>query len=435
MKTDSRGFSMKMFSILFILICVFWFVNFPPLLAKSTGITEFDNYKIITINNTQVTIDMVNFPLFISIVDSDLFNCQYDGDDITFWNSENTIQYNHEVERFNKSTGELSAWVQIPFLSSSVDTSFRVYYGNPSAVNSEHEETVWNEYAAVYHLSILNDSAKSNDLTKVGSVLENISGKFASAQEFDGYGNDFLFTNTNFQINTSFTVSCWIKIEDTDVDQTFTTLPHSLTGVAQRLMLNWDNNSVLARNYNLSALGVNTVSESVINDGSWHYLVHTYDNNTNKLFIDGVLEGSSSHSGIVRCEYGKFFIGREGDYTHSSWQETVVDGLIDEVRVSSVPLTAEQIAIEWNNYNNPSTFYHFSEEYLVHKTTSTTEISTDTTTDSSTTTTIQNTTVTNTKFTTTSSTRISSTTKTSTFNFLIVFPVILFLRRKHNSNK
>ncbi|MFX0139003.1 MAG: hypothetical protein ACFFDN_35505, partial [Candidatus Hodarchaeota archaeon] len=63
----------------------------------------FKYYKSITIDHTKVfgSSDLINFPVLISIIDSDLRNyVQPDGDDIAFFNG--SIWLDHEIEVFNQ---------------------------------------------------------------------------------------------------------------------------------------------------------------------------------------------------------------------------------------------------------------------------------------------------------------------------------------------
>ncbi|MDX1798523.1 MAG: DUF2341 domain-containing protein, partial [Candidatus Lokiarchaeia archaeon] len=93
----------------------------------------FNYYKEITINHLKVAEDLTNFPLLISIYDSDLHSkVQSDGDDIAFSNGTDWLDY--EIELFDQSysgtEARLVAWVNVPSVSSSTDTKIYMYYGN-----------------------------------------------------------------------------------------------------------------------------------------------------------------------------------------------------------------------------------------------------------------------------------------------------------------
>ncbi|MHA2277173.1 MAG: DUF2341 domain-containing protein, partial [Candidatus Kariarchaeaceae archaeon] len=260
---------LSLFVFLLALIAISGINTSNSILTKSISVSEnqFIGKKEIIVDHNQVLEDLIDFPLLFTTMDIDLLVCQEDGDDIIFYDEINDVQLDHEIEKFNHTIGELVAWVRIPYLSSNEDTAIEILYGNTSAINSESPSAVWEEYDGVYHLSELNDAKGENDLSLFGSVLLDSNGKFASAHEFDGYGLDYLKTDTNFNITNSFSIECWVKISSSDTDQTFITLPQSSTGVAERLMLQWNENIALARNYQTSDKGVNTLGTSQINDG------------------------------------------------------------------------------------------------------------------------------------------------------------------------
>ncbi len=117
----------------------------------------FNYYKVITIDHTKVNgSDHHNFPVLISIIDSDLDDkTQFDGDDIAFAN--NTTWLDHEIELYNPSysatQAQLIAWVRIPLLSTSSDTIIFMFYGNSTMGSQENPTGVWNtNYKGVWHL-------------------------------------------------------------------------------------------------------------------------------------------------------------------------------------------------------------------------------------------------------------------------------------------
>ncbi|MFW6120634.1 MAG: DUF2341 domain-containing protein, partial [Petrotogales bacterium] len=96
---------------------------------------DWSNRKKITINCSYVDGDLTNFPILFHNVSSNFSNAQLDGDDFAFIAYDNTTQYNHEIEYYNSTSGELIAWVNITSLDSTSDTILYLYYGNPSASN------------------------------------------------------------------------------------------------------------------------------------------------------------------------------------------------------------------------------------------------------------------------------------------------------------
>jgi predicted glutamine amidotransferase len=110
--------------------------------------------KPITIYHSNVTSDLTNFPVLVNITDSDLATkAQVDGDDIVFTDPSG-LKLDHEIEYYNGTSGLLVAWVKIPSLSSTEDTTIYMYYGNPDALNQENTQQVWDaDYMMTQHFN------------------------------------------------------------------------------------------------------------------------------------------------------------------------------------------------------------------------------------------------------------------------------------------
>lgn len=91
------------------------------------------------------------------------------------------------------------------------------------------------------------------------------------------------------------------------------------------------------------AIGVTTVST-----GIWHHVAGVYDGTTIKVYLDGVLEGTSNTTFIPTNGAATLKIGARGDDAN-----TRLGGLIDEVRIYNRALTAEEIAVAANVDSTP----------------------------------------------------------------------------------
>jgi hypothetical protein len=124
----------------------------------------------------------------------------------------------HEIEYFDDSSGELVAWVNIPSLSSSADTVFYIYYGNPSCSNKQSPERVWDsDYCGVWHLDDFRDSTKDgNDGTNHGT--DDCLGKIGSAKDFIRTNEDYInlgdMSEPADNSITTATFEMWINVDD-----------------------------------------------------------------------------------------------------------------------------------------------------------------------------------------------------------------------------
>ena len=122
-------------TILALSTAAFIYLNNPQT-AEATWWNDSWSYrKALTINSDQVAGDLTDFPVLVSLTDSDLSGkAQDDGDDFVFVAADGS-RLKHEIESYASSTGALVAWVKIPSLSSADDTLIYMYYGNASALD------------------------------------------------------------------------------------------------------------------------------------------------------------------------------------------------------------------------------------------------------------------------------------------------------------
>ena len=118
--------------------------------------TNWSNRQKITILPTLANADLTNFPYLVKITDSTnpVFSIpQADGDDILFTAADGTTKLNHEIEKYNPATNELYIWVQVPTISSAVNTDIYMYYGNGSVASQQSVAATWdNDFVMVQHL-------------------------------------------------------------------------------------------------------------------------------------------------------------------------------------------------------------------------------------------------------------------------------------------
>ena len=181
--------------------------------------------RAILLDHTDVAEDLTNFPVLIAIDDGSLLsNIQDDADDIAFTGYDGTPLY-HEVESYNPSTGELIAWVSVPFLSSTEDTQLYMYYGNSGATNQENGPGIWDSnYVMVQHLdetsgTHLDSTGNGNDGTAYDLASQDAPGKIDGADAFDATG-DLIDVGTGASLDVfgpgqDFSIFLWAKRDAT----------------------------------------------------------------------------------------------------------------------------------------------------------------------------------------------------------------------------
>jgi len=193
--------------------------------------------KAITVDADKVSGSsaLTDFPMLFSVTDTDLAFTDFGGNvasstagDIVFTSSDGITKLSHEIEYYASTTGEIAAWVKIPSLSNSVDTTIYIYYGNAAADDQQDAANVWDSnYMMVQHLSedpsgsapqMLDSTANNNDGTSSGTMTtsDQVAGKIDGSLEFDGnVAQDDLITVPNSSvwdnITTAITISAWVN--------------------------------------------------------------------------------------------------------------------------------------------------------------------------------------------------------------------------------
>jgi hypothetical protein len=350
--------------------------SFMHLGNEEISLEEWSYRKPMTIHSSKVTGDLTNFPVLVSIIDSDLQNfIRPDGNDIVFTLSDGLTRLDHEIENYSSSSGKLVAWVRIPNLSSSSDTKIFMYYGKSSQITTmENPQGVWDSnYMAVWHLnedgngtqdeydeSTINDHDGRGGSGDSNKVPTRISAKIDSGQIFDG-SNDFInVSSINPQTYNDFTIEAWYKSSGTstlDDEYIWSHLGDYATGPGiilsatddpgyeDRLRVNCYNDTLDYSFY---------YGTSDIVDQQYHYLVGVRGGGDIKVYVDANEESKSSEVHLGQTyNVDNSSNPNIGDYPGHMEQ---VKGILDEIRISKSPRSWDWINATYNNQNSPSTF-------------------------------------------------------------------------------
>ncbi len=333
--------------------------------------TDWGHRKKITINNAYVSgsTNLTNFPVLISIVDSDLIGKTLSsGDDIIFTASDEVTRLSHEIESYNSTSGNLTAWVKIPSLSPTTNTDIYMYYDNAGASNSESITDVWNtNYMMVQHLhetaqtvgaynDHLDSTSNNNDGEAINGVIMNSDGQINGGDVLGGT-NEHIEVNdsASLDITNNITVEAWVKPDSGTFDGGIHTI------VAK---YNYDYYELHFRETDVVALFINNNklawdSTGWFSAGNWYHLAATYDSSTGQMeiYVNGAIKNSQSIAPQnIATNNNSLYVG--------SRQGTIrfFDGTIDEVRISSTARSADWILTSYNNQNNPSAFFTLGSE-------------------------------------------------------------------------
>ncbi len=337
------------------------------------GASSFQYRKNISIDCSKVQADLVNFPVLLVLYDNDLrYHTQIDGDDIIFLDEFNRT-LNHEIEyydvTYNATHACLVAWIRVPFLSGTSNTTISMYYGNSTIINQQNVTGVWNsDYVGVWHMDtgLLDSTSHDRDGTNQGSTVN--TGIIGDARRFDGI-DDYISLGTwdpgiGFD---NYSISAWVRL-----DTTFNSSSSESMPIFGHYDSSYDN-MVFTFSGQDNSHGTNGILYCKVENGgydyidsdttswlgsTWIYIVATAvpSTNTGIIYNNGVGEGNMTSNDIPNFSTtGNYQIGR------IRLDQTGIDeefkGVIDEIRLSKISYSAEWVMTEYLNQYDPSSFY------------------------------------------------------------------------------
>ncbi|MGY5862588.1 MAG: LamG-like jellyroll fold domain-containing protein [Candidatus Thorarchaeota archaeon] len=370
--------------------------------ASSHLLWSFQYRKDITVQSSRVSGDLTNYPVFIDILDYDLYtDCRVDGADIIFVSGGNILS--HEIERFDQDfdtilgRARLTAWVKTN-LSASVDTVISMYYGNSLVDSVTDPEAVWTEdYLAVWHLNeTVTDEATtgihydstSGDYDGNQDGNDEVSALFSYGQQFDGTDDLINVTlDKGLDPTGDVTISGWFRLGSNFGSSSAT----SQVIMAKFSTPDDDMHIILVgTDYTRDPIAPGSLVFKVENNddtkyiwtqttswvsGQWYNFVCTMDASNpsnNQIYIDGqpdmnvTTSGSAVYANLTYS--GHWGIGGGETDGQMPWLGDMYggyfDGNIDEVRISNVDRTNQLgwIPTAYSNQRFSSSFYTISSE-------------------------------------------------------------------------
>ncbi len=331
-------------------------------LAQSASAAWHDNNWLyrreITILSSEVSATLTDFPVLIKInADAQLAAAaRSNGFDILFTDDDGTTKLDHEIEEYVTGTGDLVAWVKVPTLLATADKTLYLYYGYASSANQANPTGVWTEgFGGVWHWDDdFLDSAGSNHGINQGS--SDTAAMFAKGQSFDGIDDYVDLTVMNPRSYDDFTISVWYKSADMTVSEDEYIYMHFGTAIEEELVFGPtdDQGDALRLGITWDSSWEPYYSTTDIVDQQWHHLVGVRGGGRIKLWVDGMKEvdvadpnSGQTHTLDVRGPYA-------GDDPGVTEQ---VHGTMDELRLASAARSDGWVQTEFNNQNDPGSFF------------------------------------------------------------------------------
>ncbi len=205
----------------------------------------------------------------------------------------------------------------------------------PSLPRSHNIVGRWVPSAGATGFRLVDRSGRSNHgtLTNMDPASDWVASGGKLALDFDG-SDDHVNTGNWSNSLTRISVSAWVR---------------PTSGTRQDFVSKWGSinyqyvllQGVTASRFQfyISTTSSNAIgsgdSTTVISAGVWYHVVGTYDGSTVRLFVNGLLENSTSHSGNLSASTQNNLIGKSGD--------ALFAGQLDDVTIFNTALTANEV--------------------------------------------------------------------------------------------
>ncbi len=342
--------------------------NYFMLYREETGeritATDGNNYYVNTANW-----DSGFFKIILSGTSVGLWYKRYSGDSWIEAHTFTTVVSNYFVTM--RTTGSTTALFDDFVATSSTPPYKYLYVGDTGEVPAQN---VWDDnFAAVYHMSqdpsggadcILDSTANANHGTPNGSMTSDdlVPASIGYGLEFDG-SNDYINLDTVLDGFAISKFSAELSFSTTQAGSDHGVILFSIHDSDDTSRLRVANDTKI-RVHDLESSS-SFISTTTITDGQVHTLSVTGDNSTSRLFLNGTQENTATHN-ISFSSGGKVSIAQEYDPTNVTGD--FFNGMIDEVRISSVDRTSIWIATtNKSNRDNLIMFSFSSNEGITDK--------------------------------------------------------------------
>jgi len=311
--------------------------------AVSPGMT----YKLpMAFTNYTRAETLTNFPVLVTLARGlgGLFeyNSQFtdpaNGGDLRFGDSTETTNLDFEIESWN-NTGASYVWVRVPLLTSNTTIYAKWGGSNTNLPACTTNGAVWtNGYVAVWHMTQTNaQDSTTNRYNGVSTNNVSAAAYVGTGQSF-GPATNLTFSGLTWQPNI-FTVSYWLR-------------PNTLVDYNQVIgAVNWSgawysHSESGGRCYSGISDSSRFTQASYWTAGNWTYFTFTDNANACSLLRDGVVLASMTQIAPT-LTWGGFRIGNTA---------LSVNGIVDEMRISSVARSTNWVWAEYQNMANNTSF-------------------------------------------------------------------------------
>lgn len=177
-----------------------------------------------------------------------------------------------------------------------------------------------------------NDAALVNGVTRLGSCQVSWCVSFDGTNDYASSSNSSSLTLSN-----AMTIGAWVKASSTS--SAVILAKNDGTNFSWELAL--ESGKLIGR---VNAAGNVAQSTSTVSTSTWTYVAMSFDGSTINLYVNGVLDGTTSYVSSVNTTTVAVSIGRRLSGTPGYY-----NGLLDDVRIYNQVLTADEIMTLYNS--------------------------------------------------------------------------------------
>lgn len=288
------------------------------------------------------------------------------GDQAAFWsnvengggdvriceNSDGTNQLPVEIVGLDNQAKTCVIWTRKPTYNGT--GSLYVFIGKdnetqPLETDPFGRNAVWSGLYHSLHLESSSplDSTDGSAFTRVGTTTI-VDGVLGKANQFSGGQS---FKKSSKRLDTSFVISFWVKVTNPAIAFIYDDSISTNGGI----QVFKQSNGTIRLRVDDSGSNNQVLDSPPVDDGNWHHVAYRLNKLGNlEVYVDGGITATgaslTSYGNISPSSSTSYFADRE-------IENAKFIGLLDEFTISNNASSAEYIATEYANQNDPASFY------------------------------------------------------------------------------
>jgi len=280
------------------------------------------------------------FPLLVRLHKDffDFTQARANGEDLRFSSSKGEALA-YQIEEWDPDKGIASVWVRLPKIQGNARQEIKLHWGKPDARSESNGKAVFNEsngYISVWHMNgPVKDEVGTLESKDAGTTP--CAGIVGQGRHFPGKLGIFCGDKIEKYPSgaSSHSTEAWFRAEKPNA--TLIAWGNEAGGRGSKIRMQFRSPPHLHIDSNFS--DVRGVGRLPL--GEWVHVVHTYDREDGKIYINGKLDASAKPLLNIKSP-ARLWIG--GWYNNYDFV-----GDIDEVRVSQVARSADWIRLQYEN--------------------------------------------------------------------------------------